>query len=472
MKSDDPIVSFFQKLRLPLRTEGKNFYSFIENHLEFFKTELDTLLSNKESKTVFGEQVLETLKSERNNILEVSQAIINSLENYRSGLIGDAFSILGQSLNKIEGRLLQIDIRGQEIPHRYCRIRPDKGNLRSDLFHIPFSEITKVKAYRYSVAGYPCLYLAGSKGDVGTALSLCWFETGMPNQFYWSEFQINPIKEAINVVDFISSPFLNAINLSHLYTIALNNVSLDDFIIKAIFTYPIMAACSVVVADKKQNFCPEYVVPQMFLSWIRKNKKLRGVAYYSCTDYRGARNYDAFNVAIPPVEFSQEGHCQVLKDEFHLSFPEKINVSEILKRLQEDYEAVRRFRDRLSKEFNDYITDTLYQMRSLCNSWMEIYRSIQFGNTDEMPLKFQVIETLCLTAQNMMTSEFRALTLQQLSIDHMDTEASLERCKSLLEDFTKVQSSIQNLRTFDLKYFPVPEVQDFKCIEEKGAKQC
>lgn len=469
MKSDDPIVSFFQNLRLPLRTEGKNFYSFIENHLKFFNKELDTLLSNKESKTVFGEQVLETLKSERNNILEVSQAIINSLENYRSGLVGDAFNVLEKSLNKIEGRLLQSEIRGRGILNRYCRVRTDKGGTRSDLFHIPFSQVSKVKAYRYSVAGYPCLYLAGSK-SIGAALSLCWFECGMPNQFYWSEFQINPIKEEINVVDFISSPFLNATNLSNLYTMALNNVSLDDFIVKAIFTYPIMAACSVVVADIKQNFCPEYVVPQMVLSWIRKNKKLRGVAYYSCTDYRGARNYDAFNVAIPPVEFSQEGHCQVLKDEFLLSFPEKINISEILKGLKGDYEVVCGFRDRLSQEFNDYITDTLYQMRSLCNSWMDIYKSIQLGNTDEMPLKFQVIETLCLTAQNMMTSEFCALTLQQLSIDHMDTEPNLERCKSLLEDFTKVQSSIQSLRTFDLKYFPLPEVQDFKCIEEMGVK--
>lgn len=466
----DVLLTYFQKLRLPLRTEGKNFYSFIENHLEFFNKELGTLLSNKESKTVFGEQVLETLKSERNNILDVSQAIINSLENYRSGLVGDAFSILEQSLNKIEGRLLQIDIRGQGIPNRYCRIRPDKGDARSDLFHIKFSEVTKVKAYRYSVAGYPCLYLAGSKGSVGDALSLCWLETGMPSQFYWSEFQINSVKEAINVVDFISSPFMNAFNLSHLYTMALKNVPRDDFIVNAIFTYPIMAACSVVVADKKQNFCPEYIIPQMFLSWIRKNKKLRGVAYYSCTDYRGARNYAAFNVALPPVEFETDGHCEVLKGEFLLSCPEKINISEILKRLQSDCENVRNFRDRLSNEFNHYVTESLRQMQSLCTSWMEMYRSILLGNTDEMPLKLEVIGTLCLTAQNMKENEFRTLTLRQLSNNTMDTEANRIRCEKMLEDFAKVQSSIQSLQTFDLEYFPMPEVQDFKCIEEKGER--
>ncbi len=464
MKSNDPIVSFFQKLRLPLRTEGQNFYSFIENYLEFFNKELDTLLSNKESKTVFGERILETLKLEQKNIGDLCQAVVDSLGNYRRGLVGDAFGILEQSLNKIEGRLPQSEIRGRGILNKYCRIRPDKGSVRADLFHIPFSEITKVKAYRYSVAGYPCLYLAGSK-DVGTALSLCWLETGMPNQFYWSEFQVDSAADKINVVDFTSSPFFNAFNLSHLYTSALNEMNQDDFILATIFTFPIMAACSVVVADKKQNFSPEYIIPQMFLSWVRKNKKLRGVAYYSCTDNRGARTYSAFNVAIAPVEFEMDGHCKVLKGEFILSCPEKINISEILKGLQSDYEIVQNFRDRLSNEFNHYVTASLMQLRSLCTSWMEIYRSILLGNTDEMPLKLELIETLCLTAQNMKENKFKTLTVRQLSNNTMDTESNLISCEKLLEDFSKVQSSIQSLQTFDLKYFPVPE-KECKFIDE------
>jgi hypothetical protein len=294
----------------------------------------------------------------------------------------------------------------------------------------------------------------------------------MPNQFYWSEFQVNPKAKDINVVDFTAAPFFNAFNVSHFYTSALNKISNDDFIMNMIFTYPIMAACSVIVADKKQSFSPEYIIPQMLLSWIRKNKKLRGVAYYSCTEYQGARTYSAFNVAIPPVEFEMDGHCSALKNEFLLSCPEKINISEILKGLQRDYENVQTFRDDLSNELNHYATTSLMQMRSLCTSWMEIYRSILLGNADEMPLKLELIETLCLTAQNMKENEFRTLTLRQLSNNVMDTESNRLRCEKLLKDFAKVQSSIQSLQKFGLKYFPVPEVQDFKCIEEKGVKQC
>ena len=464
--NNDALVSFFQNLRLPLRRKGADFYSFIENHLAFFNKELDSLLNKRESKTVFGEQVFETLRSERHNISEVCQAICVSLDNYRRGFVGDASNVLEQSLNKIEGRLLQSEIRGQGILNRYCRVRSDKGNARSDLFHVPFSEIAKIKAYRYSIAGYPCLYLAGSKCVVNAALSLCWFECGMPNQFYWSEFQVNPTVEAINLVDFTPSPFFNAINLSGLYTSALNNVRQDHFIVNMMFTYPIMAACSVIVSDKKQNFNPEYVIPQMFLSWIRKSTKLRGVAYFSCVDYGLARNYSAFNVAIPPVDFNQVGHCQTLKKEFLLSFPQKINVSDLLKGIQENYDVVRDFREKLSTDFRYYATEALLEMRSLCDSWMAIFESIQLGKVNDMQVTNQLIETLCLTAQRMTESEFKTLTLRQLHRDSMDTADNLLRCEGLLQDFIMVNNSIQSLRTFDLKYFPVPQDPEYKLIDE------
>jgi hypothetical protein len=66
----------------------------------------------------------------------------------------------------------------------------------------------------------------------------------------------------------------------------------------------------------------------------------------------------------------------------------------------------------------------------------------------------------------MTESEFKTLTLRQLHRDSMDTADNLLRCEGLLQDFIMVNNSIQSLRTFDLKYFPVPQDPEYKLIDE------
>lgn len=466
MKSDDPIVSFFQNLRLPLRAGGKDVHAFLEEHFLLFDKELRKLENAHPQDSIFDRRVFDTLKAEHSIILEFCDSILKSLYFYRVGFVGDAYSVLYEGLDKFQTKLLSCDMRGFGLLNCYCRIRPDKGDSRKDLFHIPFSQINKVRANRYSIAGYPCLYLSGSEGNVDAALSLAWSECNMPNTFYWSEFQVRTEEKPITLLDFTPAPFFSAEKRAKLYTSALNGIESKDFIIKMISTYPLMAACSLVVEGKEQNFNPEYIIPQILLSWIRKDDRYRGIAYYSCTRYDVARNYNAFNVVIPPVETNHQDHCPFLTKELFVSYPQKINVGDLLDGIQEHYDNIKIFRNKLSDEFRYYATNTLIEMRSLCDSWLGIFSSIKSGDSGELQLKFQMVETLCLTSQTMITDEYADMTYQQLKTDLMDSDDILARCTEILKEFQGIQSSIQSLRNLNLKYFPIPQYPDFRSIDD------
>ena len=62
-------------------------------------------------------------------------------------------------MDEIQDYLVYKEI-AKNSEYRFCRIRIDNGKTWKDLFHIPFDKPELVKGYRYSIAGFPSLYLA------------------------------------------------------------------------------------------------------------------------------------------------------------------------------------------------------------------------------------------------------------------------------------------------------------------------
>lgn len=77
---------------------------------------------------------------------------------------------------------------------RFFRIRavgsPNKDieDNAEELFHIPITKRQLISNERFSLSGFPTLYLA-------TALPLAWQECGYPDKYYWSEFRYSNLKE-------------------------------------------------------------------------------------------------------------------------------------------------------------------------------------------------------------------------------------------------------------------------------------
>ncbi len=466
-----PILDFFQHLRLPLRKEGKDLLTFLCEHFLKFDEELGILLDEKSNDTY--KQIYDELREKRGSIKDFSQALLDSLEYYRNGNILDAHLVFENKMDEMQDNLLGSETRSGG--NKFYRIRPDKGNERKDLFHIPFDEAAKVKAYRYSVAGFPCLYLAGSK-YVDTALSLSWFECGMPDEFYWSEFKIDKTVDPLYLIDFTETPFFGAKNPNDVITSALNNSPINEFIIKMITTYPLMAACSFVVEEKSQNFIPEYIIPQMLLGWVRKNRKYRGVAYFSCSAIKAARTYDAFNIALPPVEVMANGHCHKLKWNFKLSKPQKIDVSNIYKSLEKYYLQINSSYGKIYKAYQEFGFASLVDAKSICEHFLSIYPIVRDKKLQNIELAYQTIKTLNDFAQRVVEfkDSYRCLMAKQFEDCNLENRklANLMWDESWM-DIVEMRDTLGKFRNINLKKFDTTtNADDFQYIDSDYYTYC
>lgn len=118
-----------------------------------------------------------------------------------------------------------------------------------DLFHVPFSKRGTVTTKRFSIPGYPCLYL-------GKSIYVCWEEMKRPalSDFATSAFVA---KDQINLLDLRLKKKMHS------------KAECENFI----KMLPVILACSLKVANEKDNFKPEYILPQLLLHIIVVNNQ-------------------------------------------------------------------------------------------------------------------------------------------------------------------------------------------------------
>lgn len=146
----------------------------------------------------------------------------------------------------------------------FYRMRVHKGNYllaQKQLFHIPFNIRGKVSTQRYSIPGFPSLYLSN-------CTYVAWEEMQRPS---FNEIQVSRLvnQRPIQCLDLTTSKYTNP----------KFNESISEGVIGyrwnelyAVMAWPLIAACSVKVKNRKDSFKPEYIIPQLLLQWIRNNK--------------------------------------------------------------------------------------------------------------------------------------------------------------------------------------------------------
>lgn len=139
---------------------------------------------------------------------------------------------------------------------------------RCEIFHTPANLRDKISTTRYSIAGYPSLYLAD-------ALELSMQEMGKPYHSIASCFEITGTceSESALVIDLGIRPqdFLfpemdppkdgTTEELGVLYTC------------RYVFWFPLLAACSFVRENPSSSYSDEYAIPQLLMQWLRLSKK-------------------------------------------------------------------------------------------------------------------------------------------------------------------------------------------------------
>lgn len=169
----------------------------------------------------------------------------------------------------------------------------------SEMFHVPFNKRQYVAAGRYSIPGYPCLYLSGS-------IYGCWLELNKPqvNNLYISRFEIKRKLELLDLSLLPREIFNGNLGNGNEYTNRIINgdpVSLSSIIEKYIYTWPIICACSFIVNENNRTFKSEYILSQLLLQVIRNISDDRDKVHFDGIKYFSVKcDYDQ-NVKPEPL---------------------------------------------------------------------------------------------------------------------------------------------------------------------------
>ena len=189
---------------------------------------------------------------------------------------------------------------------------------REDIFHVPFQHRHTVKTARYSIPGFPCLYLGGS-------LYACWEEMQRPclDSVFLSLFKIKKDVK-IFAVSFLSPSDVK----SHLLRCANNNDAPNTSVLSQIAYFlsrwPLDLACSIPRKNENAPFHPEYIIPQLLLQWVIKTQKHDALCFRSVQicDNGSMSNWPRYlNYVFHPKETSGEEYSSHLKSIFEFTEP-------------------------------------------------------------------------------------------------------------------------------------------------------
>jgi hypothetical protein len=229
--------------------------------------------------------------------------IKEALDSYLDGKPFESYKIFEKTMNdrliKYKN-LLKTDTFENET--NFFRIRETKENYlfsQNDMFHIPFHLRGKISTQRYSIPGYPSLYLSKT-------LYVCWEEMKRPKI---DEFQAIRLKST-KKIKYLDLALLKSQN---------NSSKKESY--KYLITWPLIIACSVKVLNPSDTFKSEYIIPQLLLQWVRMNRDIDAIKYSSThIDYSNIEDLkDLYNIVMPVKDNKDKGYCNHLKTYFEMT---------------------------------------------------------------------------------------------------------------------------------------------------------
>ena len=404
MIKSDRIYQVLLKYNFDLFRGSKSMVEYISEHLTQYYTEI--VSATEENNDFLGDSFIQKLK-ERIPILEsICHEIPTILADFDNGHIKDAYIKSSSLFDRVEPYLLR-RLSWYGNCGSFYRIRKgdfrikdpsDSKKQKTELFHIKKELRSRIGAYRYSVAGYPCLYLASDR-------ELAWFECGMPKQFSFCQMVITEEGEdALKLIDFSHRP----VDLLSSVTIWILNArrqdkdedeitKIYDFLIKYIITYPLAAACSIKVKNRGNKYVEEYVFPQLFMSWIRESDDIDGVRYKSSLNSTLVRGMGAINVALPVKRFREDGLDERLTSKIGISDIGYLDVNKDFQRYQSVLDDLEVYINKLRVYIieSPFVGQYIEELIELSECIIKTYTALMEGNYLNSELLFTYVDRLC-----------------------------------------------------------------------------
>lgn len=296
----------------PLKNvSGKTFYEFVELEFNTYLAGLNQIPSNEferilESDLLYYKYFKPTYTKKRflNCMKKVCKDYLSILQYCYKGDFFSAHQLFDSLLNTqrygkyfgdIYINFLRLKLPKPDFYRMRDELKHDENGTEitiDNCWHIPFNLRNKAYIGRYSMDGYPCLYLADTP-------ETCDAELGnlKDNKNRWvSMFDVQDI-------------FLYDLRIPTNQNI---NDAVEFDIFQMLVCYPLILLCSC----KKQNdgFNEEYYIPQLLFHHVIVNGnrgiRMGGIAY-SSTQYKGG-----YNLAIPAIYDGMippsEGYSKIL----------------------------------------------------------------------------------------------------------------------------------------------------------------
>ncbi len=263
-------------------------------------------LKRLETNKIFKYEYESTLKYYKS----VDKIFEEIILKYNSGDVLSALEILKRNLIDKDGKIkLNRCVLKKDTP--LYRMRSQKGyNLyeRKELFHIPIDMAQNIPSARYSLNGFPCLYL-------GASLYVCWEETRRTNIDKVNYVKMIPTRDIAFVTTLCPEKFEDG----------------DDVI-----QFFIFALCTKMGDNDNDKFQFQYVIPELLLSLlIHSNDEAWGIKYVSARYFGNDGQFSLeslfYNYVIPKRgEIDSSDYlCSELKTAFKVSDVKAFYVSRI-----------------------------------------------------------------------------------------------------------------------------------------------
>jgi hypothetical protein len=207
-----------------------------------------------------------------------------------------------------------------------------EAKARRDIFHMPFD--LPAGSYRFTPPGRPALYL-------GNNVYVCYLECQAEQPLALESCRVARFE--IDVRDdeyFLNLPTNHAAYLSPIDTTAslqqvvdldptrvTNSPYLDDVegeLVDYLALWPLLMAMTVQKLQPAPKHPPEYVIPQLLMRWVMKQKNLLGIRYFTSKFDPATNTQDlSINVVLPTRSVGKtSGFDDFLVERAHCTVPQ------------------------------------------------------------------------------------------------------------------------------------------------------
>lgn len=286
-------------LKLPKLQSNGDFRATLFSTLDEFESQIHTVDIDK---------IFFDTKTEYSLIKNLIEGIKKSINQYLNGHPAGAYNTLKECLetNLIFSYISNNDLDAKSNLYRLRTHNENYALEHKELFHIPFDKRGKVATQRYSIPGFPCLYASNS-------VYVAWEELGRrPTEGI----------HAIRLRTLIPLKYLDLV--TDVYTGQDKFISgkSDIELWNHLKAWPLIAACSIKVFDRKDFFKPEYIIPQLLLQIVRSEKStISGIRFSSTHINLNQFRFDGefYNFAIPVKSECDTGYCNDLINSFEMT---------------------------------------------------------------------------------------------------------------------------------------------------------